>query len=139
MPVRVVREYGRGTDIRNPIDIHVGKRIRAYRTLLGMNQEALARALGLSFQQVQKYEHGTNQVSASRLSEIAEILNAPISYFFGDFQSTVGAEDKEWREQLEQPESIQLIRLYYEISDPTVRHQFLEMIKVAATSTPAAQ
>jgi transcriptional regulator with XRE-family HTH domain len=135
--VRAAPEYGRGTGIPNPIDIHVGKRIRVRRLLLGMNQETLANALGLTFQQVQKYEHGANRVSASRLSATAEILGVPISDFFGDLPATrarVSAEEKARREQLEQPETIDLIRLYYAISDPTVRYRFLEMIKAIAES-----
>src|SRR5580704_10009108 len=80
-------KYGRGTGIPNPIDVHVGKRIRMRRLLLGMNQETLATALGLTFQQVQKYEGGANRVSASRLSAMADILDVPISYFFSDLQT----------------------------------------------------
>src|SRR6185312_16506563 len=70
--------YGRGTGIPNPTDVHVGKRIRMRRLLLGMNQETLANALGLTFQQVQKYEGGANRVSASRLKQVSEILDVPI-------------------------------------------------------------
>src|SRR4029077_9426264 len=66
------------------IDVEVGGRIRTRRLLLGMNQQALADALDLTFQQVQKYEHGANRVSASRLAAMAKILAAPISYFFAD-------------------------------------------------------
>jgi transcriptional regulator with XRE-family HTH domain len=138
--VRAVSEYGRGSGNPHPVDIHVGKRIKARRLLLGMNQGALAGALGLTFQQVQKYERGANRVSASRLSAMAEILNAPISYFFDDFPAAgteVSAGEKLRREQLEWPETIQLVRHYYAISDPTVRHQFLEMIK-ATVSNPLA-
>ena len=79
-------KYGRGTGVPNPIDVHVGGRIRMRRLLLGMNQETLANALGLTFQQVQKYEGGANRVSASRLSAMADILSVPISYFFGDLR-----------------------------------------------------
>src|ERR1700730_17173912 len=75
-------EYGRGTGVPDPVDVYVGGRVRTRRLLLGMNQEELARALGLTFQQVQKYESGANRVSASRLWEIAGILNMPIAYFF---------------------------------------------------------
>jgi transcriptional regulator with XRE-family HTH domain len=128
-------EYGRGTGIPNPIDVHVGKRIRICRLLLGMNQETLANALGLTFQQIQKYEHGANRVSASRLSAMAEALSVPISYFFdglSPIDAPISAEDKARREQLEQPETIDLVRLYYAIPDPAVRQQFLEMVKAIA-------
>jgi transcriptional regulator with XRE-family HTH domain len=135
---RTALRYGRGTGIPDPVDIHVGKRVRIRRLFLGMNQETLAKALGLTFQQVQKYEGGANRVSASRLSAMAEILDAPISYFFADLpvpNVKVSAEDKAVREQLEQPESIELVRLYYAISDPTVRRQFLELTKAMARSS----
>ena len=127
--------YGRGTGVPNPIDVHVGKRIRTRRLLLGMNQETLANALGLTFQQVQKYEGGANRVSASRLSAMADILGVPISFFFGDLPADEGEQtpkDREWRERMERPETIELIRMYYAIPDPQVRRQFLEMAKAAA-------
>ncbi len=125
-------KYGRGTGVPNPIDVHVGNRVRMRRLLLGMNQETLANALGLTFQQVQKYEGGANRVSASRLSAMAEILGVPISYFFGDLRpddAEISPEDQRWREHLQRPETIEFIRLYYAIPDPKIRHQFLEMTK----------
>ena len=127
--------YGRGTGIPNPIDVHVGKRIRMRRLFLGMNQETLANALGLTFQQVQKYEGGANRVSASRLSAMADILGVPISFFFGDLQldgETQTPAQQESRERLERPETIELIRLYYAIADPAVRQSFLDMITSVA-------
>ena len=130
-------KYGRGTGVPNPIDVHVGGRIRMRRLLLGMNQETLANALGLTFQQVQKYEGGANRVSASRLSAMAEILGVPISYFFGDLRAddeSVSPEDQQWREHLQRPETIEFIRLYYAISDQKIRRQFLEMAKTLAES-----
>ena len=129
--------YGRGTGVPNPVDVHVGARVRTRRLLIGMNQETLARALGLTFQQVQKYEGGANRVSASRLSQIAEILGVPISYFFNDIEPD-GAEpsrrEVEARERLQRPETIELIRSYYAITDPETRRQFLEMVKTVALS-----
>jgi transcriptional regulator with XRE-family HTH domain len=112
------------------------------RLLLGMNQETLANALGLTFQQVQKYEGGANRVSASRLAAMAEILNVPISFFFSDLQTgdgTATGSEGAWREKMERPETIELIRLYYAIPDEQVRHQFLELVKsiAAASKTPA--
>ncbi|MEM9224605.1 MAG: helix-turn-helix transcriptional regulator [Pseudomonadota bacterium] len=68
----------------NPIDIHVGSRLRLRRTMLGMTQEKLGDRLGVTFQQIQKYEKGTNRIGASRLQEISEILDAPVSFFFED-------------------------------------------------------
>src|SRR5437899_9038443 len=137
---RPAPKYGRGTGIPNPIDVHVGGRIRMRRLLLGMNQETLANALGLTFQQVQKYEGGANRVSASRLSAMAEILTVPISYFFGDLQpddTELSPEDRQWREHLQRPETIEFIRLYYAISDQKVRNQCLEMAKTVAESFAA--
>jgi transcriptional regulator with XRE-family HTH domain len=133
--VRAVRTYGRGTGIPDPIDIHVGRRIRTRRLLLGMNQETLADALGLTFQQIQKYENGANRVSASRLSATADILGVPISFFFGDLAvaENLTAEEREARARMERPETIELIRLYYAIPDERVREQFLQMVKATAT------
>lgn len=109
------------------------------RLLLGMNQEALADALGLTFQQVQKYEGGANRVSASRLSEMAKILNVPIQYFFSDLQvpgASDDPDDNERRERMQRPETIELIRLYYAVPDQRIRHQFLDMVKSVAQAYP---
>ncbi|SDH89901.1 helix-turn-helix domain-containing protein [Roseospirillum parvum] len=73
------KEYG-----PDPVDVHVGRRLRLRRTLLGMSQEQLAAAIGVTFQQVQKYERGGNRISASRLFDVARVLGVPISFFFED-------------------------------------------------------
>ncbi|MEM7695204.1 MAG: helix-turn-helix transcriptional regulator [Pseudomonadota bacterium] len=75
----------------NPIDVHVGRRLKLRRTMVGMTQEKLGEQLGVTFQQIQKYEKGTNRIGASRLQEIAEILEAPISFFFEDGEPSVAA------------------------------------------------
>jgi len=129
--------YGRGTGVPNPVDVHVGTRIRTRRLLIGMNQETLANALKLTFQQVQKYEGGANRVSASRLSHIAEILGVPISYFFSDLGpegSEPSLRELETRERMQRPETIELIRSYYAIADQDTRRQFLDMVKAVAQS-----
>jgi transcriptional regulator with XRE-family HTH domain len=138
-PTTDAPRYGRGTGIPNPIDVHVGKRVRMRRLFLGMNQETLANALGLTFQQVQKYEGGANRVSASRLSEMSKILGVPISFFYGDLPlgKTQTPEQQESRERLERPETIELIRLYYTMPDPEMRQKFFEMVKVAGRRTKA--
>jgi transcriptional regulator with XRE-family HTH domain len=129
--------YGRGTGVPNPVDVHVGARVRTRRLLIGMNQETLAKALGLTFQQVQKYEGGANRVSASRLSQIAAVLGVSISYFFNDLDPDAAGLDRpavEARERLQRPETIELIRSYYAIADQEIRRQFLEMVKAVAQS-----
>lgn len=129
--------YGRGTGVPDPVDVHVGVRIRTRRLLLGMNQETLASALGLTFQQVQKYEGGTNRVSASRLAEMGEALGVPVEYFFRDLEAagdTRTTDEQEIREMMQRPEAIELIRWYYAIADLGVRQQFLEMVKTVAQS-----
>jgi transcriptional regulator with XRE-family HTH domain len=123
-----MHSYGRGSGVPHPVDVDVGKRIRARRLFLGMNQADLAATLGLTFQQVQKYEHGANRVSASRLLAIANALAVPISFFFAN---RVAHDDA----RIEQPETIELVRNYHAISDARVRQQFLQMVKAVASSS----
>jgi len=119
--------FGRGTGVPDPIDIHVGSRIRTRRIYLDMRQEELARKLGLTFQQVQKYESGANRVSASRLWEIAAILRTSLAYFFpaktGEDQASNYPQD---------PEGIELVRLYYQIADSGMRQQLFDTVKRVA-------
>jgi len=130
--------YGRGTGVPDPVDVHVGARIRARRLLLGLNQETLANALGLTFQQVQKYESGANRVSASRLFETAEVLGVTPEYFFGglsfDDEPEQTPEERRVHDMMQRPEAIELVRVYYGISDPAIRRQLLEMARVMAGS-----
>jgi len=133
------RAYGRGTGVPNPIDVHVGKRASMRRRLLGMSHGRMSRALGLTFQQVQKYETGANRISASRLSQIADILGVSISFFFSGLQPddrSVPPEERALRERMESPEAINLIRFYCAIPDEHVRRQFLEMVKAVAAQKP---
>jgi transcriptional regulator with XRE-family HTH domain len=131
----MANSYRRGSGVPNPIDIHVGKRIRMRRLLLGMTQDTLATRLGVTFQQLQKYETGFNRVSASRLSEVADNLRVPIGYFFGelDNDAQTPAERQSGR-RMALPETLELIRLYYAIPDENVRQQFLAMVKAVAKS-----
>jgi len=71
-------------DAPNPIDIHVGSRVRLRRNMLGLSQEKLGEAIGLTFQQVQKYERGANRIGASRLHDLSRVLDVPVSFFFDD-------------------------------------------------------
>src|SRR6476469_2603494 len=79
------------SDKPNPVDVHVGSRVRLRRTLLGMSQEKLGDALGLTFQQVQKYERGANRVGASRLYDLSRVLDVPIGFFFDDMPDALAA------------------------------------------------
>ena len=83
--------YGHGTGIPNPVDVHVGARLRVRRTLSGVSQTTLGDAIGITFQQMQKYENGTNRISASRLFDLSRVLDVPIQYFFDDMPTAVAA------------------------------------------------
>src|SRR5947207_14067501 len=87
-PRRPGRQKG---DKPNPIDIHVGSRVRLRRNLLGMSQEKLGEAIGLTFQQVQKYERGASRVGASRLYDLSRVLDVPVSYFFEEMRPGVAS------------------------------------------------
>ena len=124
----------------NPIDIHVGSRIRLRRTMLGMSQEKLGESLGITFQQIQKYEKGTNRVGASRLQNISSILNVPVSFFFEDApgdQSTPGGMAEASSSNyvvdfLSSAEGLQLNRAFVKISDPKVRRRVVDLVKALA-------
>lgn len=123
----------------NPIDIHVGSRIRLRRTMLGMSQEKLGESLGITFQQIQKYEKGTNRVGASRLQNISSILNVPVSFFFedapGDQPAPGMAEASSSNyvvDFLSSSEGLQLNRAFVKISDPKVRRRIVDLVKTLA-------
>lgn len=126
----------------NPVDVHVGKRLRLRRTLLGFSQEKLGSLLGLTFQQVQKYERGTNRIGSSRLYKISTVLDVPVSYFFEGFEdgeasaapraSASGlAEDSAPYDagSMDRRETLELVRAYYRIDDAQVRRRVFELIK----------
>ncbi len=136
----------------HPVDIHVGSRVRMRRTLLGMSQEKLGDALALTFQQVQKYERGANRVGASRLFEISQILDVPVSFFFEEMPaetvsqaspaasvSGVAESSEEFeRDPLAKRETLELVRAYYRISDPRVRKRVFELTKAVASGGDSA-
>ena len=128
----------------SPIDVHVGSRVRLRRTLLGMSQERLGEALGLTFQQVQKYERGVNRIGASRLFDLARVLDVPIGFFFDDMPEAVGGgglhggrrpmgfadqQDGFEDDTLHRRETLELVRAYYRITDSSVRKRVFELIK----------
>lgn len=135
----------------SPIDVHVGSRIRLRRTLLGMSQERLGDQLGLTFQQVQKYERGVNRVGASRLFDLARVLDVPISFFFDDMPDALAgsmggssrralgmadAQDTLGDDTMTRRETLELVRAYYRISDPNQRKKVLDLVKAMGPSEP---
>ena len=130
------------------IDAHVGSRVRLRRMLIGMSQEKLGELLGLTFQQVQKYEKGANRIGASRLFDISQILAVPVSYFFDDVPDEVASQHRlmngnahgnghykdlesgpHMMEFVSSAEGFQLIRAYTKITDPRVRKRVLDLVK----------
>jgi len=131
------------------VDIHVGQRLRLRRTLLGISQEKLGESVGLTFQQIQKYERGANRVGASRLYEFSRVLDVPVSYFFDEMNEKVKAtrgrrlppKAKPSDEGIElesdplaRRETLELVRAYYKISDPKVRKRVFELTKSLANA-----
>jgi transcriptional regulator with XRE-family HTH domain len=124
------------------IDVHVGNRVRVRRMMIGLSQERLGEKLGLTFQQVQKYEKGANRISASRLFRIAEVLNVPVAFFFdGVPGGREGGEAAGFQEDsptpymldfIGTPEGLQLNRAFTRIADPAVRRHILNLVKSLA-------
>ena len=131
-------------DEPDPVDIHVGSRVRLRRTLLGLSQDKLARAIGVSFQQLQKYERGTNRISASRLYALSKVLGVGISWFFEDAPSNskrrtppaepraAANESAADQDPMTANETVKLVRAYYMIEDPKVRKKILHMVRAVS-------
>lgn len=142
----------------HPVDVHIGRRIRERRMLMGLSQEQLARLLGVTFQQIQKYERGTNRVGASRLVELARILQVPVTWFFEGLEGAGGETSAaaagglaepgaeftfdvpearppgpgpRWR-GLDRREILELVRAYDRIGDPLVRRRVYELVRALA-------
>ena len=133
----------------NPTDKHVGARVRMRRMMLSMSQEKLGDALGLTFQQVQKYEKGANRIGASRLFDLSRVLDVPVSFFFDDMPAdpdsiptsdgSVGGFGEEKSSSFEpdpmaKRETLELVRAYYRITDPQVRKRLFELTKSVANA-----
>lgn len=130
----------------HPVDVHVGARIRQRRALLGMRQTSLGKAVDLTFQQIQKYERGSNRMGASRLSEFAKALDVPVSHFFEDMpgktrsagslrrgESARGTPIKPAEpDPLIKRETLELVRAYYKIRVPGIRTKIAKLIKAVA-------
>ncbi|MGB9154704.1 MAG: helix-turn-helix transcriptional regulator [Alphaproteobacteria bacterium] len=131
----------------DPIDIHVGARLRMRRNLVGLSQEQLGKSLGLTFQQIQKYERGINRMGSSRLFQVAKTLSVPIAYFFEDLPASLDAPPTGFADNEQTPlggpassekgdydilrrrETLELIRSYYRIHDPKQRRMIYELVR----------
>lgn len=117
--------------MKHPVDVHVGKRVRHRRWMVGMTQQQLAERVGIKFQQIQKYETGMNRVSASRLWDISEALSVPIDFFFEGLESGVNAADNKTLpgDILADKEALELVRSYYAIPE-NQRRRLFELARV---------
>jgi transcriptional regulator with XRE-family HTH domain len=129
----------------DPVDIHVGQRLRVRRSLLGLSQEKLAESIGLTFQQIQKYERGMNRISAGRLYQFSKILDVPVTYFYDQLgnaaktysSANYGLADNHQEEfsagdLMQNKETLDLIRAYYTIDNPEIRKDILKFVKSMA-------
>ncbi|WP_246158944.1 helix-turn-helix domain-containing protein [Reyranella soli] len=138
----------------HPVDLHVGTRIRQRRTLLAMTQSKLGDAVGLTFQQIQKYERGSNRIGSSRLYEFAKLLDVPVSYFFDEMPSNAlsgrpmsgrgrkgfgeaGTPFEQEKDPLVKRETLELMRAYHKIRENRVRKRIFEMIKAVGAASHA--
>lgn len=123
----------------HPIDVHVGSRVKLRRMILGLSQEALGKSLGLTFQQIQKYEKGVNRIGASRMFEMAQLLEVPVQFFYEDVgggrpadgfaESSAG---EAVMDLVNSPEGVQLCRYFSAIKDPEVKKRVLDLVKSIA-------
>jgi transcriptional regulator with XRE-family HTH domain len=127
----------------HPVDSFVGGRLRARRIMLGLSQEAIGKSIGVTFQQIQKYERGINRMGSSRLYDFGKILTVPISYFFEGYEIHSGnistypaglADEAEGfeHEKISSRETLELVRAYYSIKDEKVRKRFADLLKSMA-------
>ena len=144
---RSARPGGRGrrkADTPHPVDIHVGSRVRLRRTELGISQEKLATELGLTFQQVQKYERAANRISASRLFQIGKVLDVKVPFFYEGYEEAGAASgfaeppaEAFQSDLLQRRDTIELFKAFYAIDDAALRRRLLDLARtLAAGSEP---
>ncbi|KIQ05639.1 hypothetical protein RU07_01700 [Agrobacterium tumefaciens] len=133
-------KHQRGANVPKPVDVEVGARIRSRRRIIGLSQEKLGKALGVTFQQIQKYEKGTNRVGASRLQVIASVLGVPIEYFFGGNAGQKSGSSThtdllavdQLTAFLQTTEAEELNAAFSKVKSPTVRMRVVSLVKAIA-------
>lgn len=123
----------------HPVDVHVGSRVKLRRMALGISQDTLGKSMGLTFQQIQKYEKGVNRISASKIYELSKELEVPIDYFFEGYggknahaEYAEGAGADPFMELIRSPEGVQLCRYFASIKDPDVKKRVLDLVRSIA-------
>ena len=124
---RTLKEHG-----PHPVDIHVGKRLKLRRRMLGLSQTDMGDALSLSFQQVQKYERGGNRIGASRLWELSEILDVPVTYFFDDLPRETNSSGTIGVDTFQDPIALEVVRAFTAITDTDIRRRFAALARSLA-------
>lgn len=138
--------------VPHPVDIHVGDRLRARRTILGYTQNGLAGAVGLTFQQIQKYERGINRIGASRLYQLAQVLGVPAAYFFEGIETRIGDPAVGYDlgmayhdgirpepDHFNRRETLELVRTFYRIDDLRLRKALMGMFRALASASERAE
>lgn len=127
------------TDKAHPVDVHVGSRLKLRRMALGISQDMLGKSMGLTFQQIQKYEKGVNRISASKIYELSRELRVPIDYFFEGYGKTAHADrfaenagEDPFMELIRSPEGVQLCRYFASIRDPEVKKRVIDLVRSIA-------
>lgn len=115
--------------MKHPVDVHVGQRVRQRRWMVGMTQQQLGNRVGIKFQQIQKYETGTNRVSASRLWDIAAALDVPVEFFFEGLEGGTSADGTPNGDIMTDKEALELVRAYYSIPE-TQRRRLFDLARV---------
>jgi len=122
------------------IDVHVGKRLRMRRTMMGLSQEAVAKAVGITFQQVQKYEKGSNAMNSRRLYEFSRFMNVPVAYFFESLEQpssatsgfSEGAADKFDHKRVSDRESLEMMKAFKRIKEQVIRKRLADLVRAVA-------
>ena len=122
----------------NPVDVHVGSRVRLRRMLVGLSQEKLGHSMGLTFQQIQKYEKGVNRIGASRLYKLSQILNVPVGFFYEGMNQMEGSANPGMAEEnteaflyefLNTRDGLELNRAFVKVSDPSIRKSVIDLVR----------